>query len=652
MRLQSIEILNFRQYQKLEIAFPKNTPYDMHLIIADNGVGKTNILNAITWCLYDAEPHLGDASRSLPRFNLRAKESLLLKGETTGEISVKITMEDDGDCVVFHRKESVLLKEDTFSKKSTITVVINTNGDAKIYEDTVAGEYIQKYMPEKIRQYFYFDGEQLETYFVSSESAKIKESIHAISSVETVTKIAQRLQRVITTKKVEAGKTTPKIADLNRQIEANTEELKKKEEEIERLVGEIDLSTNIIKRNSDYLSGQENLPKLEEEYQRLKQRQIDFEERKKQCEQELFGYLRKMKVALSFYACAKETLALIAEKQAASALPPSIDQSVLKDMLGAEHNKCMICNHTLDDAAKTHIEELLKKIQVSSATSNLLMEIRSKLVDTVDMVNNYPLTSKTMKKKHKDVCQDLKMCEDELEGVDNQLSKFTDKTQVAGWHKERTQHEELLKINRDKKAVAMASVEKVKLTIEQLEGKLETALDEDKKLKQLNARIKFASNAQDIVLSIENEMMTEVRSQMEKQTMEYFNVLIWKKGVYNHISLDEKYQLDLIHRDGYSCVGSCSAAERSLLALSFTLALHKVSGFEVPLFIDTPVARVSGDNRKNFANVLKDVSQDKQLIMAFTKDEYSENIKTVFDGIASTSVQLSMNSSNDITTTD
>lgn len=67
------------------------------------------------------------------------------------------------------------------------------------------------------------------------------------------------------------------------------------------------------------------------------------------------------------------------------------------------------------------------------------------------------------------------------------------------------------------------------------------------------------------------------------------------------IELSDGYRLSLYDCAGYSCAGTCSAAERALLALSFTLAMHEVSGFESPLFIDTPIARASGENRANFA---------------------------------------------------
>jgi len=60
------------------------------------------------------------------------------------------------------------------------------------------------------------------------------------------------------------------------------------------------------------------------------------------------------------------------------------------------------------------------------------------------------------------------------------------------------------------------------------------------------------------------------------------------------------------------------------------------------LFIDTPVARVSDINRVNFANVLCEVSKNKQIIMTFSPDEYSPEIKKIFDPAARTNVELNM----------
>lgn len=63
MRLISVKTENFRQYKDLEVTFPRSGEFDIHIIEASNGVGKTNLLNAINWCLY------GDDRISLVFFN-------------------------------------------------------------------------------------------------------------------------------------------------------------------------------------------------------------------------------------------------------------------------------------------------------------------------------------------------------------------------------------------------------------------------------------------------------------------------------------------------------------------------------------------------------------------------------------------------------
>lgn len=649
MRFTSLEIENFRQYQALTLQFPKTAECDLHIIVADNGVGKTNILNAITWCLYEDEPHLGDESRSLPRMNLKAKNEAMQRGESSACVSVKICAEDAGDIIVFSRRMKVNLDTD-FEWKSELTVTVNVSGDARIYEKDEAAAYVEKYMPKKIRQYFYFDGEQLDSYFISDESAKIKETIHAISQVDIVSRIKERLGKVIQAKQSEAGKKVPNICALNERLLELQKEMGDISGTISELERQIAVSETVIKTNTERLSGQENLPELEARYQKLIRQRTSLEEQCGVCLRELFAFVREMKVALSLYGCAKRTLALIAEKEAQNALPPNIDKHVLRKLLDDGSGQCFLCDQPLTDHARDHIEELLNRIQVSSETSNLLMSIRSELYRIVESAESYPRKKTEILRRYRDICDMLKECEQNLQAVDDERSKFEDKQQVILWHNERKSHEELLETNKKKKAVAEYQLENAARRQRDTEQELNKELEKEQACNRLRQLIDFASRARAVIAEIETEMMSEVRSKMETRTMDYFARLIWKQGVYDHITLNDKYQLDLIHRDGYPCVGSCSAAERSLLALSFTLALHEVSGFQSLLFIDTPVSRVTGQNRANFAAVLQQVSRGKQLIMAFTPDEYSENIRTVFAPAASSSIHLTMNTDNDITT--
>ena len=404
----------------------------------------------------------------------------------------------------------------------------------------------------------------------------------------------------------------------------------------------------IIKANGEQLMGQENLPELEIKYQSLQKQQKSLFSKKQDLEKKIFAFVREMKVCLTFYPAAKETLDIIEEKQANNALPPDIDKELLQKILIS--HKCSICGHDLTEDETQTIRELLNKIQVSSLTSNLLMLIKNELVRIVQKAEDYLKNKNLLLTEHNELEQSIQSCEQSLQEIDDQIRKFSDKEKVIQLHNERKAHQELRDLNLQRQGSLQIQKEQIESNIHAEEEKRTKEFAKEKQLKQLKAERDFLITSKSIVASIEDEMMTEVKDKMQERTKDFFLDLIWKEDIYTQVKLDEKYQLDLIHKDGYSCVGSCSAAERSLLALAFTLALHEVSGFNALLFIDTPVARVTSQNRSNFARVLERVSKNKQLIMTFTPDEYSENIKKVFEPIAATSARLKMNSENEITT--
>jgi len=639
VRFNSIEIHNYRQYRDLQFKFQKHDQYDLHVIVGENTLGKTNLLNAITWCLYGIEPHLGDSSKSLPKSNLVIKEETLEYGGENITVSVKIFAEDNGQMITYQRKLPVNAATD-FEYKEEFTVTVSQDtGDTKIFENDDADIYVSKYMPEKIRQYFYFDGEQLDNYFVSEQSSRIQESIHAISQVDMVTRIADRLGKIIYKKKHEAGSKAPDISKINTEITDARTQHDNSKTIVKELEQQIAKSEKVIADNTEHLRGQDNLPELDEKFETLTTKLNRLEDNKTEMNHELFAFIREFKVILLFYPYAKDTLAIIAEKKASNALPPNIDKKLLEEMLSK--HKCLVCDRDLASEDEKTISALLEKIQVSSETSHLLLSIKSELERVVKKAKEYSNFKEKLLSKKKQNDSDIQETENELQKIDNEIHRFTDKEHIIQWHDERNSHIGLVDINRQQLGVAKQQLINSQEELNDLEEKLSRSMSKLAECAGINQLIDLSKKSKLIIEQIEIEMMHEVKEKMEQMTMHYFDALNWKKNAYDRIELDDNYQLDLFHKDGYSCVGSCSAAERSLLALSFTLALHEVSGFNALLFIDTPVARVSGQNRINFANVLNNVSKNKQIIITFTKDEYSEKIRKVFEGNTSTSVQLS-----------
>lgn len=646
MRITNIDITNYRQYHSLSFAFPASKSSDIHVIIAQNGVGKTNLLNAITWCLYGKEPHLGDDKEDLglPKLNLTAIKEARAAGKDTEYVEVAIRAQDGDEYITYKRRLPVRVTPSIFEEiaKEKFTVTVATSaGDPKVHDDKDETRHlVDKYMPEKIREYFYFDGEQLNNYFISTRKGKVKEAIFSISQVDIVNLIYKRIGDIIGDKQKEAASKAPDIKRIKDALDETDGLIMSAEKKIKDHEEQIAKSDRIIKENTEYLQGEENLPDLEKQYQDLRSAQKSLEDEKKDLMESMFSFVREMKTTLTFYTPAKKTLCIIAQKEADKALPPNIDKALLFKAL--KDHTCSICNQTLSKHNEDFIKHLIDSFQVSSSTSHLLMGIRSELERIVKAAETYPSRKKSLSEKYQRIEKQLNEVETQLGDVDKRINRISDKEEVKRRHTERQENEEIRKINIEKLGVAKDQLTKAQEEKEKLNKELEKALAKDAECSRIRQLIGFATKGRSVIGSVEEGMMNEVRVKMEERTTYYFMQLIWKKNTYDRIVLNKEFQLDLVHKDGYSCVGTCSAAERCLLALSFTLALHEVSGFNSLLFIDTPVARVSDINRVNFANVLCEVSKNKQIIMTFSPDEYSPEIKKIFDPAARTHVELSM----------
>lgn len=147
-------------------------------------------------------------------------------------------------------------------------------------------------------------------------------------------------------------------------------------------------------------------------------------------------------------------------------------------------------------------------------------------------------------------------------------------------------------------------------------------------MEKVNLQAEYCKKCRNILRETRLELLDESRKEMELETFNTFTNLLWKKDAFMKVEILEDYKFRLLDNYGNQTLGSCSAAERALLALSFTLALQKVSMHDSLLFIDTPIGRVDEDNRINFIKTLCDISKKKQVILTFTPTEYDNNVSS------------------------
>jgi DNA sulfur modification protein DndD len=670
MRIESLELKNYRQYKNMVITFPKVGNFDIHIVIGDNGVGKTNILNAITWCLYGDEPHLGNEKKDEGLFRLNTSYYDEIKNDEDkcecGNhelISVKLTCFDEeaGGRVVFYRTVDYDIKLNSttyeyfeYEPQFNATVTWN-NGNSEVFENTQgrldADDIVDIYFPKRIREYFFFDGEQLDSYFTANVVAKdgnrIRNSVHSISKIDVISRIKSRLDTLIREKNSELGKVNPKIKDINDKILSLNKRYDEVQQDISEFTNEITESEKKVKEDTDALKGRENIKEYEQQFQSLSNDQIQIESERKVAIENLYEFIVNKKIAFALYPAAKNALNIINEKHKNHSLPPQVSRKLLEECISL--HKCSICGQHVDDTVEARINDLLSKLDVSTEASNILSSMKGELEHLINEVENYDNESSRVTSTLQSINKRLKNCKDALENVDNHIHSLGNAEEARFLYDERAQHQDLIKENTKQLGAYEKESEELKSAIEENQTQLQVELNKKKDKDQLTIEVEFLTKAYKTIIDIESESMREVKIKLEKSAFKYYEQLMWKKDVYTSIELDENYKLNLLHRGGYKSVGTCSAAERILLALAFTLALHDVSGFNAMLFIDTPVARVSGENRKNFADVLKEVSKNKQLIMTLTPDEYSQDVQSIFKNCVSSKAHLIMDTSKEIT---
>ena len=146
MLINSIEISNFRQfYGRQKIQFSTDAKKNITLIHAENGVGKTALLNAILWCFYNKTTDNFERKKDLQ--NHHARES----GQKG--YYVFIEFEEDGEHFVAQRQVSSLSGGQQIFR---IYRILDTGDHKEIPSPEV---FINSIIPKDMAGYFFFQGE-------------------------------------------------------------------------------------------------------------------------------------------------------------------------------------------------------------------------------------------------------------------------------------------------------------------------------------------------------------------------------------------------------------------------------------------------------------------------------------------------------------
>lgn len=643
MRIQKILLRNYRQFRDIEISFDRNTERDLHIIIGGNTAGKTNILNAINWCLYAEEPHLTEESQQLPRLNLntiRAAES-----EKKEQVMVELWTEANGNFVTFVREELYLIHENnepTLQSTKFQVRVRDEKGNTKMLDEEESISYVERFVPKRIREFFFFDVERLDNYFKGVTVQQIRHAIFQISQLNILTRVENKLDRVLSDLRKEASKHNPRIDKVREELEEEKEELKGTCVAIEECNHQIGLAAEKIKEYEDNLRGFPDTEKLQKEKGQQKEQRSKTDEIFKQKIREKQDALFEYGKILMLYSGIEKTIQIIQEKREHKEIPPPVDPRLLKRIL---QDKLCICKRPVEPESEEarRISELEKEIAVSSTMVQALQAMESSLHHLKERARKFKTSIGNINNEVNRYAEEIQRIDSRIEEIDNQLGGY-DSEKISVWVSEQKAYEHTRDVNQQKLGALKGREQSCVQNIEVLNKEFTEGIKKETKVKEINKHINFVKKAIETAQTASLAVMEAIRKQIEDETKHLFFELIWRKETYVDVTIDEDYDIHLRHSRGYDCLGTISAAERELLTLAFILALHSVSGFDSPILIDTPLTRVSDQQRENFASALARIDPKKQLILLFTISEYSTEASKFLDPASSNKFVLKLSS--------
>ena len=553
MRIKEISIHNFRQYQNIKLTFPEATDYDLNYILAENGIGKTTLLNAITWCFYGKEMHItkGLEDRRLPLLTLATLKDMECGDEVDTVVTIVIEEETGGE-VSFERFEQFRKTEEgeAYSKKTGQKVILAPqNGELDVLKmpDEFEKE-VNRRLPLKIQNFFFFDGEQLDTYLSSVTGQNVEDAVLQISQIDLLVTMEKNLRKISDEFLKEASKSNSKSKKLNKELEEKRKEEELLKEEYENRSSLLEKAQFDLNEINNELGDCPDVAELEREREELDNRlENRLTVEKENNLKEYKKFIKKYLILLSALPRLRGMYDFILEKENNNQLPPKYDKNELESMIKNHH--CNVCDRELDNDSIKYILSLIDRYEMGHETGVLLTSIQGLIEILIKEAKQYKQCSESLLERKNMISDETKKVNIRIKELDGMIDRYTDKERIKNLYKKREELEKY--INDEVKVVARKEIELENCSDEvvELKDQLEAALSKDEKIIKLRQKAKFSENAKDKVKNIITIIKSDIREKISKEMSDKFFEFMWKEN-FSKVELTENYTTSVKNKDG------------------------------------------------------------------------------------------------------
>jgi DNA sulfur modification protein DndD len=568
VRILSIKLNNFRQFygETPKITF---TYGDRNVVVVhgENGAGKTALLNAFTWTLFNSTTRGFEQEKDI--VNKRA-----IREAGPGK-TVEAWVEIEFKYGELHHRIKRAVKATAKSEPPGWD-----SHDALPPEMSRADEYgkwksvddvydaINKILPQDLHTYFFFDGERIER--IMQQSTKEREETGRAAKKMLGVEILVRGEEHLSKAKRELEKEwrnqgDKKIADLidKKQILENDHAaLENRQKEIRE---NVDAHKEICKRNEERLRNDKESQAIQQRRDRLKKDRDDRAESYKKQGQLLAETISKQGYLLFSEEVVNNFCNIIDDLVKRGEIPSGIKRNFVDNLLKV---KSCICETKLiygsdarkavegwkDKAGLADVEQ--KAIRMGGEITQTRQQM-PQVSESIDQIQQRRATD------HKE----LSRIEEELEKISDLLKKNPPREDIKLLQTEIDKAEDSIKELWKEQGANELKIKNANNQIKELEKDIEKMKGAEAKQALSSRRVKAAQEAASRIDSIRELMETDFRKSLEEKITELFRTISPTPYI---PKLGDDYSLGLIESAGgdASPVGK-STGESQILSLCF-----------------------------------------------------------------------------------
>lgn len=423
MILKSLDIRNFRQFQDVSLEFSTDPENNVTIIHGQNGSGKTTMMNAFLWVLYED-------LRSLENPEQLVNQGALLEIAPGESVPIEVTLEFDQD----GRHHTVTRRHivEKRSEDDQIGQVIDENltveylnESGEVVEPSTELRYIRQIIPRDLSDLFFFDGEYINDLSGIDNQGEIREAIRKMMGLTILDRSTNHLEWVEKEFRKElqdaGGEEVQQLIEQQEQKEEEIERLEQKLEDKERYRSNLQEEINDI---SNVLQQLGETAELEEQRKNLLSNISDLEDHRESINGKLEDEISQHGFLSYAMPAFRKTAEDLDELREAGEIPSELSNGFVDELL--ESGEC-ICGRELVEGTP-HYEEVkgYKSSVNADGLDQTAIELISHFGQIESATENFDTSTDDLIAEREQVNEKITELRGEVDDIEVKIEELTD----------------------------------------------------------------------------------------------------------------------------------------------------------------------------------------------------------------------------------